>query len=327
MTSPGLAVAAVLAVGAVVALGGTAHAQDASAEVLFRDGDRLMGEGKLAEACVAFEASNRIEARAGTLIRLGDCREKNQQLASAWSAYVDALSRAKDPGKKNVATAKVRSLEARLSRWTITIAAPTPGLTITRGDVVIDRALWGRAIPIDGGTYTLHATAVGFAPWQATVQVPIESGAVTIEVPALVELPPTEPTSDPTTDRTDRSDRPIGSVERPRGLSGRRKAAIGLGATGAVVTGVAIVLGLQARALEADAARICPDVMCLRAGEANAALDRASTRARLANVGYGVGGAAIATGAILWLLGGSSDRGRGVALVPTRGGAAVVGHF
>src|SRR5689334_4104980 len=59
-----------------------AHAQSAEAEKLFNDGNKLMDAGKLAEACAAFEASNRAEPRAGALIRLGECREKTQQLAS-----------------------------------------------------------------------------------------------------------------------------------------------------------------------------------------------------------------------------------------------------
>src|SRR5215471_13426301 len=46
-----------------------AHAQSAEAEQLFSDGDRLMKQGKLGEACDAFEASNKLETRAGTLIR------------------------------------------------------------------------------------------------------------------------------------------------------------------------------------------------------------------------------------------------------------------
>jgi cytochrome c-type biogenesis protein CcmH/NrfG len=59
------------------------RAQSAEAEALFTEGDTLMKQGKVAEACEAFEASNRIEPRAGTLIRLGECREQNHQLASA----------------------------------------------------------------------------------------------------------------------------------------------------------------------------------------------------------------------------------------------------
>ena len=77
-----------------------AYAQSAEAEAAFGEGDRLMAAGKIAEACDAFEASNRVEQRAGTLIRLGECREKNRQLASAWSAYKDALTRVRDPRKR-----------------------------------------------------------------------------------------------------------------------------------------------------------------------------------------------------------------------------------
>ncbi len=313
-----------LAVASVLATVASARAQDASAEVLFRDGDRLMAEGKLTAACTAFEASNRVEARAGTLIRLGDCREKNGQLASAWSAYADAESRAKDPTKQKVAAAKVRRLEPRLSRLTISVATPVAALVIHRDRIAIDPALWSRALPIDGGAYVIRATADGFAPWQATVAVPDQDGVVTVVVPALRALPraATLPRS-----ARDRTDAPPASSERSRRLSGKRKAAIGLGAGGVAVLGAAIALGVQARGLEGDAARLCPAVMCARAGEANDLLDRASTRARFANLGYGLGGAALAGAAILWLVGGSSATQPGVAIVPSGAGAAVIGRF
>jgi hypothetical protein len=128
---------------ALVGLARVALAQDSAAEVLFQDGDRLMREGKLAEACDAFEASNRIEPRTGTLIRLGDCREKRGQLASAWSAYADASARAKDPAKKQVADAKVAALGPRLSKLTIKIAQPVAELAVTRDGAPVDKALWG----------------------------------------------------------------------------------------------------------------------------------------------------------------------------------------
>ena len=112
----------IAAISIVVALAGRAHAQSAEAEALFSDGDKLMKQGKLDQACDAFEASNRIEARAGTLIRLGECREQNHQIASAWSAYKDALVRVKDPKKQKLATAKVGELEPKLSYMTVTVA-------------------------------------------------------------------------------------------------------------------------------------------------------------------------------------------------------------
>ena len=188
---------------AAIGLGSGARAalaQDAAAEVLFQDGDRLMREGKLAEACDAFEASNRIEPRTGTLIRLGDCREKRGQLASAWSAYADASARAKDPAKKQVADAKVAALGPRLSKLTITVAQPVAELAITRDGAPIDRALWGRAVPVDGGDLVLRATALGFQPWEQTVAVPVEGGAVTVEVPRLADAPTTVAPKNPIVD-------------------------------------------------------------------------------------------------------------------------------
>ena len=84
----------------LLGLAGSAAAQNADAEVLFNEAVALETEGNIPKACEAFEASNRIEPRAGTLIRLGQCREKQQLFVSAWSAYKDALTRVKDPAKK-----------------------------------------------------------------------------------------------------------------------------------------------------------------------------------------------------------------------------------
>src|SRR5258705_11524929 len=110
-----------------------------------------MVDGKLAQACAAFEASNRVEPRGGTLIRLGECREQNHQLASAWSAYKDALNRVKDPRKRELAAARVAALEPRLSYLTVSVPEDSrvDGLVITRNGGAPDLGLWNRAIPVD----------------------------------------------------------------------------------------------------------------------------------------------------------------------------------
>lgn len=316
MVSRLVIVVALVATGLALA-SGRAEAQDAAAEVLFRDGDRLMRDGKIAEACTAFEGSNRVEARAGTLLRLGDCREKNQQLASAWSAYVDALARAKDPEKQRVAQGKVAALEPRLSRLTIKLARPVVGIAITRDDQPVDPALVGRAVPVDGGRYTLRATAPGFEPWTTMVEVPVERGMSAVTVPALKAAP--ESIVELSTAET--------APVRPTGLTGRRKAAIVFGVVAVGAGAAGVVLGLQARELQDEAAAICPAVMCVRADEANRTLDRARDRALYSNIGYGVGGAALVAGAILWVTGGATAREGRVAIIPTVRGAAVVGRF
>jgi hypothetical protein len=169
---------------------GRAHAQNAEAEVLFTDANRLIAEGKLAEACDAFEASNRVEPGAGTLLALGQCREQNHQLASAWSAYKDALSRAKDSRKRDFATARIKALEPRLSYLTVSVPDDSriDGLTLTRNGKSFDPALWSRALPVDGGVYLIAGNAPGRQPWQATAQVPADGAKISIEVPKLEEL-------------------------------------------------------------------------------------------------------------------------------------------
>jgi len=166
-----------------------AHAQSAEAEKLFTDGNTLMANGKLAEACAAFDASNRVEPRAGTLLRLGQCREKNQQFASAWSAYKDALNLATDPRKRQLATTKVKILEPRLSYLTVTVSGLSQirGLVVTRNGTSFDPALWSRALPVDGGDYVMTGRAPGYETWQKTIHVPLEGAKLSVEVPALTK--------------------------------------------------------------------------------------------------------------------------------------------
>ena len=52
----------------------------AQAEALFRQGKEQMAAGKYAEACAAFEASQKAEAATSTLLNLANCREKNGEL-------------------------------------------------------------------------------------------------------------------------------------------------------------------------------------------------------------------------------------------------------
>src|SRR5205814_1086445 len=85
-------------VACVVGLAASARAQSVEAGVLFREGKKLLKDGKIAEACDKLEASDRIESSPGTLLNLADCREKNHQLATAWAAFHKAAAAAKTGG-------------------------------------------------------------------------------------------------------------------------------------------------------------------------------------------------------------------------------------
>jgi hypothetical protein len=294
-----------------------AHAQSAEAEALFNDAARLMASGKLAEACEAFEASNRIEQRAGTLIRLGECREQNHQLASAWSAYQDALTRVRDPRKRELARTRVTALEPRLSYLTVLVPddVRVDGLVISRNGRPLDAGLWNRAIPIDGGTYVIGGRAPGHEEWNTTVVVPPDSGKVSVEVPKFKELaklvapaeplprgpsatPPVAPVAAPIA--IDRA-RP----EPPARWSTRRRIAVGAAAASAVALGTGIVLGVQARSRRDQAFALCPDpaVPCDGAARADALTSAGHSRALAANIGFGIAGAAALAAGALWLTG------------------------
>lgn len=264
-----------------------AVAQSAEAEALFAEAERLEAADDLDAACDAFEASNRIEPRAGTMIRLADCRRAQGRLASAWSAYKDALTRAKDPRKVQLAEAGVADLEPRLSFLTILVSdeSRVDGLAITRDGAAVDPALWNRAIPVDGGSYTIAGRAPGYREWSVPAIVANEGEQVVIEVPRFSPIPimPAPP--------------PAPVVERiepaPTGMTGRRKVAIGLGVTGVAALATGGVLLGQALSLEAEA-------MDLQSNELNR---DAVSRARFAYVGFGVGAAAVVGATIFWLTG------------------------
>jgi hypothetical protein len=296
----------------------TARAQSAEAEALFDTGDKLMTEGKLAEACESFEASNLTEPRAGTLIRLGECRELSHQIASAWSAYKDALGRVKDPNKRAIATEKVAELEPRMSHLTIAVSGHIDGLVVTRNGKPVDPMVWNRALPIDGGAYAIAASAPGHREWTTTVTVPDERGETSVTVPALeVEpaisvAPPHQPPPPPP---------PVGPMFTPR-----RKIAIGVAGASAASVLVGVIFGVSARGKQNDAYALCPDpkTPCAMASEATALTSTGHTRAIIADVAFGGAAVAAIAAGVLWVTGRPDTATPQVSLAPVPHGSALV---
>jgi hypothetical protein len=108
---------------------------------------------------------------------------------------------------------------------------------------------------------------------------------------------------------------------RPGRFTPRRRLAVAAGALGLAAVGTGVVLGRQARQLQANALTVCPSPSspCSFARQANDFNQRGRSRARQANVAFGVaGGAAVAAG-ILWLTGAPESR---VAVTPHLGAVA-----
>lgn len=312
-----ISVAATSVALAVIAAGNPAHADGLQGEALDQDGKMLMAKGKVARACEAFEASNRADPSAGTLIHLGFCREENGQLASAWHAYRTALARAKDPAKQKLAATRVAALESRLSRLTVSVSEDRRihGLVVMCNGKALDPDAWNRGLPVDGGDYVIAGRAPGHVDWQITAHVPVEGSNVSIEVPRFEALPTPlrttlatdAPPRAPAIAGEDRDEGglPAGSTNViPAGNRGRHKTAIALAIVGVVGIGVGTGLALESSTLENRAEQLCPHHTCAdqpavaRAVNLN---DSARRDALLADIGVAAGGAAIIGAAVLWL--------------------------
>jgi hypothetical protein len=206
---PRFVVAVMVVVVVAVAAPKVGHAQSApasstaaEADSLFEGGRALLDAGKIAEACAAFDNSEKLDPRPTTLLNLAACREKNNQLATARALFAEAgrLAQTMHQDKLiQVALNHARKLDPRLSKLTISVPSEhlVPGLEVLRGAERIDAAGWNHAVPVDGGSYTITARALGRTTWTVTRTIKPEDDTETIEVPKLAETNPTVATAPP----------------------------------------------------------------------------------------------------------------------------------
>src|SRR5512136_2811036 len=73
----------------------------AAAEVLFREGRKLVAANDFAAACPKFAESQRLDPAVGTLLNWAACEEHVGKLASAWQRWKEALD-ALPPGDDRI---------------------------------------------------------------------------------------------------------------------------------------------------------------------------------------------------------------------------------
>jgi len=298
----------------------TAQAQSAGAqaEVLFRQGRELLAAGKTAEACSAFAESQKLEPAVTTLLNLAGCREKNNQLASAWGLFLEAerQTRGGDPQLHGVAHDRAQKLESRLSTLTIALAAgaKVDGLVVMRNGEVVDAATLSKALPIDGGTYTIAAHAPGKRDWSTTVTLDAEHEAKVVSVPKLEDGPVTTVTTTPAA--------PQPTQAPARSSSQLVPLVVGVGAL--ALLGASLGFDLWGDSTYSDAKAEMTS-QARRDSLYNSANDK-----RYAAEGLVVAGAATA-GIAIWLYLRHSDDERSAAtasrLVVTSNGLAIAGGF
>jgi hypothetical protein len=302
---------------------------DAEADRLFKTGQTALAAGRIAEACDAFAASDARASRVGTLLNLGDCREQNGQIATAWAIFLRtaALAQQTPNEHKRADEARRRAgyLQPRLSYLTISVpdASDVTGLTITRDGVPVDRAYWNQGVPVDGGTYVVEAIAPGHDGWRSSVAVAPENAHAIVDVPRfkpIAELVPavTAPRrAPPIVAAPPAPVLPPVAPARHRLLSPLRVGA--LGAAGLAIAGG--VVGALAGSRSAREARDANDRCQTPCTDATGlALGAASAHdATVANLAF-AGAAVVAAGALtLWIVGRPAPIRDHVAVVPSVG--------
>ncbi len=302
----------------------SAHAQSAEAEVLFRDGRELIKQGKLAAGCDKLEGSSRLEPSVGTLLNLGDCREKLGRLASAWAAFRKAEAMAKRAGndEKRQAEAGKRAtqLEPNLSNLVIDVQQRVDGLVIRRDGEAIDAATWNAAVPLDPGGYKIVAEAPGYTTWRMdvvlgpkmkrqVVTVPMLSRLPVVRVPEptpIVVTPTPAPLTVPATVGEPLPQASVTSMAHRGTWTTTRKLSAVLAVAGVGAAGGGMYFWLHATNLRDQANARCPLTVC--GDPEGLRLNRkAQDDASRANVFFIAGGAAVATATVLWFIGKPSE--------------------
>lgn len=343
MASPGrlLRFASLAPVCALLLQVALARAQNdkAAAEALFDEGVRLMKQNDFSEACPKLEESERIDPAVGTLLYLGECYERVGKTASSWATFREAASLANNSNqaeRARVAGGRARELEPKLSRLSIDLtpdAARISGVVVKRSGQRVEPSLYGTALPVDPGEYSVEVTAPGYETWTAPIMVEAGGVSVSVRVPGLMKVPEAPVTPPPTAKTSVSADQGPAPAPLPPPAKHRRTTGqtLGLvvGGVGVTVLGLGTYFGVRAIGKNSDAEAFCSgNNRCTQSGID--LTDEAKKYASAANIAFALGGGLVALGGVIFLSTGASDSDR-VALVPLLGpntaAASISGSF
>jgi hypothetical protein len=288
---------------------------EAAAEALFQEGRTLYEAGRYSEACPKLAESHRIDPATGTLLALALCHEGELKLASAWAEFTTVQGEARRAGRSDretIAREHAAAIRPRLSTLTINVPAEVatlPGLELKLDGAVLGPGTFGVAVPVDGGRHEIRVTATGKKPWRSTTLVKSQADTVGVAIPTLEDAPQPAAKAEST---------PPSST--PAKGSGSAMPTVGLVVAGAglVAFGVGGYVALTAKADYEKVKRGCPDRGCSdedwKAGEAT------RQRGNIATVVFGVGGALVVAGGVLWLTAPSASSERQAGLQVRRVG-------
>lgn len=271
----------------------------AAAESLFQEGRKAMDAKRYGEACPKFLASQKLAPAIGTLLNLADCYEKNNQLASAWARFHEAIAlaqRLNRPNREQTARERADKIEPKLIK--LSILSRASSIEVKLDGNVIDPAALGTPIPVDAGKHTLEASAKGKKPFSTSVEVNEKNKSPSVEVPPLEDAPP-----DKTAEQSGTKVEP--PKERPKGWSTQKTLGLVVAGAGVLGLGVGGVFGLKTQSSWNASKPHCPNLECDQQG-VQLATD-AKNFGNIATIASIAGGVLLVGGAVLFLTGGDGS--------------------
>jgi hypothetical protein len=289
----------------------------ATAEALFNEAKKLSDAGDYASACPKLAESNRLDPGGGTLTALAACHESQGKTASAWAEFIQVASDARQArryDREKFARQRIAVLEPKLSKLTVVVDPASDGLSgleVRRDQIVIGRAAWGTAVPVDPGDHTVEAHASGKQPWSTHITMGDAADTQTVTVPALSDAPvAAAPVATPSEDTDENkpakpaADVPPASDASPG--SGQRTAGIVVGSVGVALVGLGTYFGVSALSHTSSANQLCPpnaNNTCAPSAVANGMSEESSAKsaALVSDVMFGTAIVALGVGVVLYL--------------------------
>lgn len=321
----------------VVCITSEVWAQAGAGQAAFDRGRDALKVGKYAEACAAFEESQRLEPQTATLMNIALCSEQLGKLGTALRIHRDLAHRDDNPQRK-ISADMIASLEPRAPRLKIDVSEGGQRARLPSGLVVRVNGMKAtnfRETPGDLGLNRVVATAPGFK--RATSEVTATKEGKSVVVTIILE--PLEPGQPEEPDLDEETTSPAGASARkrtgPASTSPRStRKTIGLVSTvvGAGALGGGLVAGVLARSKWNDAKDVCGGTTCTTQEDldrANGLVDSARSRGTISTALVVTGGVLVAGGLVLWLTAPREERS--LAVTPGAGGSAagatLVGRF
>ena len=304
-----LMIAGLAALGWLLPLAANAQTADeiAGARASAQSGAKAFEAGNYQEALDLFSRAESLVHAPPHLLWQARAHEKLGQLVQARELYIrlqrEELAPDAPPAfveAKEAADAELEALEPRLAQLTISIKQPAPeGIQVVMDGKEVATALIGVPRPANPGDHELHTTIRGVeGPSQNVTLVEGGRQSIELEPPDPSLIPPEEEKVEPVPDTAP------ATVDDKRGMRIGAYVAIGVGVVGA---GLGTLFLLQGSSAQSDADSdfdACNPTRCTQQQHDDiVALDEDAASAKtLSAVSFGLGGAALATGAILLVL-------------------------